>query len=857
MPEEQKQTTVKLCFWSRVISFDSRFIGCTFKMAAIDHVGLLSNLEAALDVTKMMAVFGQFVGILKDQQSRIEELDTRLQQVQIPAPVIQQIIQQAPNSERQEIVMPVVDETLEPRIKELEKKVEEIELFTKGGGFSDDSVLHNTLEVSPFVAFRQANLLGGGGYNDDQYEPEKEEPIIPSKKPSPRPITPKQPEVVERVPSVEIDAVYERLQRLEKMLEEKEQQQKNQPEPIPEPAEEPTEEEEEEEEQKEEIVAVEPELEPEPEPEPEPEEVEQQQEEEHQEEQEQEEEEQEILRVPTIEELEQVFSKKILEPVIQFEEEVQMEPEIKQQFPQLAVVIPEAISNEISRSADELEIGEIKELPDIRRSQKNSMELSQALPLDIQGGGGGTHSQEPTPRSGRRSRERAIPDFKPGTPSAASVIGADSSSMPITRRSAMVRPSESSHYRSDSKKITPRLSDASKVLKLTHLARRKMDRKNLPWLTPQRSRKLIFDLTMRGRFMRISREMLEEQRKKYSAQSLKQKIDYLDAELNRISSKLDKLKDNTKKNNISIKEGFSFIKQQNDNFQSQLNALEEDLQALVYKKKNAPVPVANPSGGIPSVEGVDPEEIQRLLTNAAGLNELLLIVHNKGGHPLFEKLLHTNSKSRMLTADNLDEEGIIAHLSNHIKMNVLGPELHQIHNEFTNYHHKFNDILAEAFTKNDCNNMLKPSTESSTNLDSNHMKIMNLINKSIISTQERLEKVFDEKLKKIFASSFLLNSMGDKDGNNKGGMLMNEMMEKQLKEVTEQFDRLESDSQLKIHRMEEDILFMKDQFHQMEVNRLEQLTEIARLDKARQVEGEQLKILQKRIANLSVDKVSQ
>lgn len=486
------------------------------------------------------------------------------------------------------------------------------------------------------------------------------------------------------------------------------------------------------------------------------------------------------------------------------------------------------ISQGLSQSAEEMQIGEIKELPEI-------------VPA----------------AAVHKSRQRAIPDFKPSA--AARPVG----SLPevsVTRKSIHPNdiPREIHSIYGEGKKKTPRLSDGSKTLKTVQLARRRMSCRNLPFLTAERARRILKELKLRGRFLRISREMLEEQRKKYSTQSLKQKIDYLEAEITRISGKLDKLKENTKKNNISIKEGFSFIKQQNDSFQSQLNALEDDLQSLVYKKKNQPVvPVSSGQGKglLAGMEGLNEEEVHKLLGNASSLNELLSTVGHRGGQPSFDRLLHLNSKSSILTADNLEDEGVVASLANHVKMNVLGPELHSIHNEFTNYHHKLSDLQAQTMTKGDVINMLKPSTESSQNLDSNHLKLMNLINKSVVSSQERLEKVFDEKLKKMVASSFLLGSMGDKD-RGREGLVASEMVEGQLGDMREELSKFVGDSSLKMHRMEEDILFIKDQLHIADVARVEQLTEMARLEKARQLESEQLKILQKRIANLSVDKVS-
>jgi hypothetical protein len=162
------------------------------------------------------------------------------------------------------------------------------------------------------------------------------------------------------------------------------------------------------------------------------------------------------------------------------------------------------------------------------------------------------------------------------------------------------------------------------------------------------------------------------------------------------------------------------------------------------------------------------------------------------------------------------------------------------------------------FTKNDLNNMLKASTEHSPNLDNNHMKLMNLINKSNLSSQERMETLFDDKLKRLINSSLMFG--GSNHSNNNANNTMNDqamssLIDSKLIDFKEDIIRMENDSSMKLHHMEEEMLFLKDQLHYFDLYRIENISEIQKLEKARQVESEQLKILQKRIANLSVDKV--
>jgi hypothetical protein len=852
------------------------------------HASLLANLESALDVRKMMSVFTSFVGILKDQQgkmdlqqSKILELEELMQQQQSTIVSL--------SSAASSYKMPITDnsafvEAL-PRIIELEKKIEEIELFTKGGGFADDSVLHkNTMEVSPFVAFTRSSMFSqqhtrssNNSYshsndNGDSFdeEEEEEEPsdadrqaqreqmeeeirktlsiprldvpgslpatgrksTVNTERKTPL-LTPKPEEQPVESVGASKPSTSRRLSSRKpsfQMVQEEAVDKSavpEEPEDSLNPAEEETKADASEEiekleqmleQEKEQLELAKMELEDE-EKESSPEQSEE----------------------PLVEE---AAVEKVTEELTASNDDVLDEPAAEDENER--AVLDEKlrpselmIKEELSRSVDELAIGEVRELPPSSAS--------------------------------RKSRQRAIPDFKP--PSSYDQQQAYDSSAPLTSRKTTPAQTPRTSAtavvgRGLSYRQSPRYPGTT-----VHLSRRRMTITNLPFLNSKMCKRILQALKMRGRFLRISREMFEEQRKKYSTQSLKQKIDYLEAEIIRISSKLDKLKDNTKKNNISIKEGFSFIKSQNDHFQQQLNSIEDDIQGLVKRKPTVITTPSTASGGTGS-ELLNDEAFQKLFSNASSLNELLSLISNKGGMTSLEKLLHLNNKSRILSTDSFlnpssssaDSEnenengGVLSNIANHIKMKILAPELSIIHNEFSQYHHKLSELNADICNKNDINNMLKSSTESSVNLDSNHMKLMNLINKSITSSQERNEKLFDEKLKKLFSSSFLLNSMGnDRENANRlksSSMSDNDMIdEKKLLHFKEEIMRMENESQLKIHRVEDDILYLKDQIHYLELYRLENINEIQKLEKARQVEGEQLKILQKRISNLSVDKV--
>lgn len=76
-----------------------------------------------------------------------------------------------------------------------------------------------------------------------------------------------------------------------------------------------------------------------------------------------------------------------------------------------------------------------------------------------------------------------------------------------------------------------------------------------------------------------------------------------------------------------------------------------------------------------------------------------------------------------------------------------------------------------------------------------------------------------------------------------------------LQELNDEIDKMQRQNALKGSHIEEDILFVKEKVHGLELVRDLNAMEHEKMEQARKEEMETLMILQKRIANLSVDRV--
>eukprot|EP01039_Chlorochromonas_danica_P005405 gene5405-5945_t len=84
--------------------------------------------------------------------------------------------------------------------------------------------------------------------------------------------------------------------------------------------------------------------------------------------------------------------------------------------------------------------------------------------------------------------------------------------------------------------------------------RRRMTLKNLPFLSKGRLTRIVKELRRRGNFLRISRELLEDARKRYANRSLKQKMEYIEMDISRLRGQIGSLRDQSKRNTMMLKE---------------------------------------------------------------------------------------------------------------------------------------------------------------------------------------------------------------------------------------------------------------------------------------------------------------
>jgi hypothetical protein len=277
---------------------------------------------------------------------------------------------------------------------------------------------------------------------------------------------------------------------------------------------------------------------------------------------------------------------------------------------------------------------------------------------------------------------------------------------------------------------------------------------------------------------------------------------------------------------------------------------------------------------------INDENLRKLVSNASSLLDLLSVLSENGGSPTLSSLLSAFNSGSLLTKDSLTDPTLLTSFSSSLYSSHLEPELTKIYAELSLCSTKLQDFKTSSVTKADLANMLKPSSSSESNNknnDPNHIKLMNLIRQTNTSSSEKLRGEIEDKLEKLknefslelslvkeenrnFSSSAAMlalrggNSSSavatDSGGN---GSRSSEEMNKQMKE---EIQKSTSDLRFKVHHIEEVLLKMKDQIHYLDSHKNDYLTEIQKLEKIRLNESEQLKQLHKRLATLSVDKVS-
>jgi CRISPR/Cas system-associated endonuclease Cas3-HD len=280
---------------------------------------------------------------------------------------------------------------------------------------------------------------------------------------------------------------------------------------------------------------------------------------------------------------------------------------------------------------------------------------------------------------------------------------------------------------------------------------------------------------------------------------------------------------------------------------------------------------------------LDGENFPKLVSHAAYFLDLLSVLTENGGNPTLSSLLSAFSSGTVLTKESFSNDpAFLSSFSASLYSSHLEPEFTKIYNELSLCSTKVQDLKNSSFTKAELTSMLKSSSsESNKNNDPNHIKLVNLIRQTNSSSGEKLRGEVEDKLEKLkseltvelslvkeenrnFSSSAAMlalrgngNSAAASSSSTRkdtgGGIQSSEEM---IKTIKEEIQKSTSDVRFKVHHIEETLLKIKDQIHHLDVHQNDYLTEISKLEKLRLHESEQLKLLHKRLATLSVDKVS-
>ncbi len=812
------------------------------------HSQLVQSLESALDFGRVVQVFNTLLGILRDQQTKIDDLTAEQQNL------LRKL------AERQESG-PVSTEQLLDRLAAVEDRLEEV-YHTVVGGDADDSILKDD-DMAPYLLFSNPTTLLSESestakeehHNKHEKEPEQNHNPYMAAIAAPMAISPlpiDRPKSSSRIPTIrepieEESTVMDEGSLSDTINTAEEETVWAEPEAEPEP---------------EPVVEPEPEPEPdsffEPEPEPEPE--------------------------PIIESQPEPEPEPEPEPVVEPEPEPVVEPEPEpepytepepeeDQFKDPSRKSSKAPSKVASRAASR--VAEEEEL----RSEVPQEEEHGIILEDSEG----IVSSSPAVMSKQASRAASKPGTRPLTPAieenvehhtfavdpstlkpkvsfvdASTSMSGKPTPLPSARpvsppqQPAVAAPPQQPavaappqvvhhHHHGPSVNVTYVAPSPAPVLKkdededisnshnfvssraerighpeyqqkfhtVVHVRpmpqhrpgsgqpafRRKMNIENLPFLTMQRRRRIIIMLKLRGKILLASKALLEKAKKKYAGESLKQRIDCLEADIHKLQTRNAKLQDTVKKNNLAIKESFP------RNF----HELWEKMDVFF--------------GYIESMGGI--------FTMVERLGML-----NQANPVVFEKTFVEDFQLQ-------------------IKKQVVQPVEDNIQKDLTKYRTKLIEMSGEMMTKTDMNNMLKISTNEP-NTDSNHTKMMQLVNKACESFQERQEMIQENKRK--LATIAVGGGANSKDLE-KLEFSMQKYTDERLQELTEELDKIQRLNALKTSNNDEEINALREKIHSLEAARDQTFAEQERMEQGRKEEMEALMILQRRISNLSVDRV--
>eukprot|EP01034_Spumella_vulgaris_P021440 gene21440-27471_t len=361
--------------------------------------------------------------------------------------------------------------------------------------------------------------------------------------------------------------------------------------------------------------------------------------------------------------------------------------------------------------------------------------------------------------------------------------------------------------------LTPLPEVPHVVIKKANIARRRMSATHLQLVTPKKRAKIIKALKKRGLFIHIARQFQEDALRKYANQSLKQRVDCLDAEIRRVYSRIEHLKNAVKKDHVALREllpiGF------HDNYcnliemLSVINTNSNGLQVLDNVMKNA------------------------------------MCYDSRTGEP----------PARLLEM-----------IMNSMRSTVLHEFEMRSASEMNKFKSRLVELSAMIVTKDDLMQMLLPSGKSMSNLspdkdrppgtpdintDPTHAKLVNLINRSIERHQAGLDLANSTKKYATLELSSGASEEQLEEVRNTAQKYTDErivVMKNAIKQLAYQSDS-------RVNQFEVDVAQMQEQI--MSMQSMHQTSMIAQADNIEMFrkESESLKVLQRKVGNMGIDKL--
>jgi len=423
----------------------------------------------------------------------------------------------------------------------------------------------------------------------------------------------------------------------------------------------------------------------------------------------------------------------------------------------------------------------------------------------------------------------------------------------------------------------------ARSLMMPSMRRRKMHVENLTLLDPAKRLKLVKMLKKKGRFMQISRKMLEDARAKYSNSSLKNKVDYLESELKTLNANQTKMRHVLKKNHNALKDS---LPPNFDHIFSNMSVLLNAVQsiggpsALIHNIENASRKKDkrhNRRGRHGStVDPYDDDDEYNSPTSHAETAAMLEDVTSQKRmtsslaqqiEELKEKLENQEKKLNELPepddivkynqGNNLVDKDI-AYITDKLRSTILHEYQLITSAEIAKLKDRLIDFSSDAFTRSDLSKMLQPphlggfdpglTGEAIT--DPNHTKLVNLINRSVDLYYQKVELA-----KKQYSTISMGPSSKDLEDIALAGQKHTDQRLKKMMEVVKtEIENVHANGRSRADKLDVDIAMIQENMNSLLSNQMN-LMKVSMDMETRKRESAIIKDLQKKMAAYSTDKL--